>query len=333
MRVGFQVWSQHVTWLELMAAGRAIDEAGFDELWSNDHLLPLAPGAETTHEGLAGPIFDGWSVLFGWAAATTRVRLGCLVSGAGFRNPGVLVKVATALDHAADGRAALGLGAGWAAREHAAFGVELPPIRERLDRLEEAAAICRSLLDGATATRDGRWWRVAGAVNDPRPIGPLPLLIGGSGARRTLGIVARYADAWSADGNDVATFAERSARLDEHCRTIGRDPAQIERTVGLPPVLVRDSRDAAVRDLAAILVRHGTPPAEANAVAAASPFAATADDVESLLRAYAAAGAAAVMFDWPSPFDPRTLESLAAIRSRLADSRVDAEVESITVRR
>lgn len=320
MRIGFQVWSQHVTWPELIAAGRAIDEAGFDELWSNDHLLPLAPGADAVHEGLAGPIFEGWSVLFGWAAVTTRVRLGCLVSAAGYRNPAILVKSATALDHASNGRAALGLGAGWAAREHAAFGVELPPIRERLDRLEEAAAICRPLLDGETVTREGRWWRAAGAVNDPGPVGPLPLLIGGSGARRTLRIVARYADAWSADGNDVETFAERSARLDEHCRSIGRDPSAIERTVGLPPVLIRDSRDEAVRDLARILARHGTPPAEDEAAAAASPFAATAAEVESLLRAYAAAGASAVMLDWPSPFDRPTLEALAAIRARLIPS-------------
>jgi alkanesulfonate monooxygenase SsuD/methylene tetrahydromethanopterin reductase-like flavin-dependent oxidoreductase (luciferase family) len=300
-----------------MAAGAEIEAAGFDELWSNDHLMPVAPGADAPLEGLEGPVFEGWSVLFGWAAATTRARLGCLVSAAGYRNPAILVKAATALDHASGGRAAFGLGAGWARREHEAFGVELPAVGERLDRLEEAAAICRALLDGVPVERDGRWWHLKGATNDPRPLGPLPLLIGGSGPRRTLPIVARFADAWSGDGDDAAMFAERSRQLDDHCRAIGRDPAAVERTVGLPPPMIRRTRDAAIAALAETLVRHGTPEADAATVAASSPFVGAAKAVADALSAYAESGASAVMLDWPSPFDRPTLEALAEIATDL----------------
>ncbi len=319
LRIGFQVWAQRVSWPELMEAGRAIDAAGFDELWSNDHVLPVAPGRDRPVEGLDGPIFEGWGVLFGWAATTSRVRLGCLVSAAGYRNPALLVRTATALDHASGGRAVLGLGAGWARREHETIGVELPDApAERLDRLEEAAAICRDLLDGRVSGRSGRWWSTSGARNDPPPMGPLPLLIGGSGPRRTLPIVARYADAWSADGDDPESFRRRSQLLDERAAEAGRDPGAIERTVGLPPPLVRPSRAAAVDVLAGVLAEHGTPAGDAVDVARSSPFAAPIDAVEDTLRAYEDAGAQAVMFDWPAPFDAATLEALAALRERFA---------------
>ena len=122
LRVGLQVWGQYVTWDELMSIGADIDALGFDELWSNDHFLPLAAGTDGADGGLAGPVFEGWSILFGWAARTSQARMGCLVSGAGYRNPGLLVKMATALDHATGGRAALGLGGGWFEPEHRAFG-------------------------------------------------------------------------------------------------------------------------------------------------------------------------------------------------------------------
>src|SRR5262245_60541045 len=128
--IGLQVWASHTSWPELMTAGRAIDGAGFETLWSNDHFVP-ALGPEAVTGPVDGPIFDGWSVLFGWAAVTQRIRLGCLVSGAGYRNPGLLVRMATTLDHASAGRAMLGLGAGWHEREHRMYGFAFPGVRER----------------------------------------------------------------------------------------------------------------------------------------------------------------------------------------------------------
>jgi alkanesulfonate monooxygenase SsuD/methylene tetrahydromethanopterin reductase-like flavin-dependent oxidoreductase (luciferase family) len=321
LRIGFQVWSQYVTWPELMSIGREIDQLEFDELWSNDHLLPQAAGGIGALGELDGPVFEGWSVLFGWAGITRHARMGCLVSGGAYRNPGLLVKMATALDHATNGRAALGLGAGWFEREHRAFGYEFPPVGQRLDRLADAAAICRGLLDGAAVTYEGDWFSAMDARNDPPPVqSRLPLAIGGSGEKRTLRIVAQYADIWNADQDDPESFQRRSGILDEHCRAVGRDPTSIERTAGLAAPCIRPTREEAVEVLAGILQRQAMPRDDALRMASSSPFLGPAQDVARELQRYHAAGLGAVMFDWPAPFDRETLEALAGpVRSALAD--------------
>jgi len=310
--MGFQVWGQFVTWPELMTIGQEIDELGFDELWSNDHFLPQAAGGAGGLGELDGPVFEGWSTLFGWAGRTSRARMGCLVSGGGYRNPGLLVKMATALDHATGGRAVLGLGAGWFEREHRAFGFEFPPLGRRLDRLAEAAAICRGMLDGTSVTFDGDWFTALDARNDPPPVqARLPLAIGGSGEKRTLRTVAEFADIWNADQDDPESFRRRNGILDEHCRAVGRDPGSIERTAGLPAPCIRPTRDEAVEALTAILEQQAMPTDAARRMAAASPFAGPVASVVAELRRYRDAGLGAVMFDWPAPFDRRTLQELA----------------------
>jgi alkanesulfonate monooxygenase SsuD/methylene tetrahydromethanopterin reductase-like flavin-dependent oxidoreductase (luciferase family) len=321
LRIGFQVWSQYVTWPELMAIGRDIDHLGFDELWSNDHLLPQAAGGVGALGELDGPVIEGWSILFGWAGITRHARMGCLVSGGGYRNPGLLVKMATALDHATAGRAALGLGAGWFEREHRAFGFEFPPLGKRLDRLGEAAAICRGLLDGSSVTYDGDWFKALDARNDPPPLQPrLPLAIGGSGEKRTLRIVAQYADIWNADQDDPDSFRRRNGILDEHCRAVGRPPESIERTAGLAAPCIRPTRDEAIDVLAAILQQQAMPRAAALQMARNSPFVGPVEVVVAELRRYREAGLGAVMFDWPAPFDRPTLEALAGpVRSALTE--------------
>lgn len=312
LRLGFQVWGQYVTWDELMRIGHEIDELGFEELWANDHFVPPVPGPDGEIGQLDGPVFEGWSTLFGWAAVTRRARMGVLVSGAGYRNPALMVKMATALDHATGGRAVLGLGAGWLEREHRAFGFEFPPLGKRIDRFTEAAAICRLLLHGTTVHVAGDWYAMEGARNDPPPVQqPLPLAIGGSGEKRTLRIVAANADIWNADGDDPASFLRRSEILDGHCRTVGRDPASIERTAGLPPPCIRASRDEAVAALTATLEQQHIPRGIAQEMAARSPFAGTVESVAAKLREYRDVGLAAAMFDWPAPFDRQTLEALA----------------------
>lgn len=312
LRLGFQVWSQYVTWPELMAIGREIDDLGFDELWSNDHLFPQAAGGAGALGELDGPVIEGWSILFGWAGMTRRARMGCLVSGGGYRNPGLLVKMATALDHATGGRAALGLGAGWFEREHRAFGFEFPQLGRRLDRLAEAAAICRGLLDGISVTFEGDWFTAVDARNDPPPLQErLPLVIGGSGEKRTLRIVAQYGDIWNADQDDPEAFRRRNGILDEHCHAVGRDPASIERTAGLAAPCIRATREEAVETLARTLELQAMPRSAALEMATASPFAGTVDSVTDALRGYRDAGLSAAMFDWPAPFDRPTLEALA----------------------
>jgi alkanesulfonate monooxygenase SsuD/methylene tetrahydromethanopterin reductase-like flavin-dependent oxidoreductase (luciferase family) len=312
LRIGFQVWSQYVTWQELMTIGHDIDELGFDELWSNDHLLPQAAGGVGALGELDGPVFEGWSILFGWAGITSRARMGCLVSGGAYRNPGLLVKMATALDHATGGRAVLGLGAGWFEREHQAFGYEFPPVGKRLDRLGDAAAIARGLLEGSSVTHHGEWFSATDARNDPPPVQPrLPIAIGGSGEKRTLRIVAQYADIWNADQDDPESFSRRSGILDEHCRAVGRPPGSIERTAGLAAPCIRPTREEAVAALTAIFEQQAMPHADALRMATASPFAGPVPAVVAELRRYRDAGLSALMFDWPAPFDRPTLDALA----------------------
>jgi alkanesulfonate monooxygenase SsuD/methylene tetrahydromethanopterin reductase-like flavin-dependent oxidoreductase (luciferase family) len=257
--------------------------------------------------------------LAGWAERTRQVTLGCLVSGAAYRNPALLVRMVVALDHASAGRAILGLGAGWHATEHHAFGYAYPSLGQRLDRLEEAAAICRQMLDGKAAELTGAWFSVHGARAEPRPLQPhLPLLIGGSGERRTIPLVARVADIWNGEG-EPADWERRSRLLDDACRAVGRDPSEVRRTVGLPPPLIRSDRLEAVEALAAQLTHHGLQPEAARAASQASQLVGDVPRVVARLRAYMVAGVEEVIFDWPSPLDEATLLALAGpVRAALS---------------
>jgi alkanesulfonate monooxygenase SsuD/methylene tetrahydromethanopterin reductase-like flavin-dependent oxidoreductase (luciferase family) len=319
IRIGFQVWGQAASWDELMDAAERVEGLGFASLFANDHLMPILGDADGPVLGSSGPVYEGWMTLGAWAARTSRVPLGMMVCGVGYRNLGLTVKMATALDHASAGRAILGLGAGWHEPEHRAFGYEFPSLGDRISRLDEAGQVARGLLDGQAVTFGGRWIRAEAMRNDPPPAQVrMPLLIGGSGEKRTLRIVARDADIWNGEG-DPATYARRNGILDAHCREIGRDPGAIARTAGVPPICIRDTREAAVEALGAILTRHAGPPGQARAWAASSPLADTAEVVGRLLREWHAAGAEEVVADLPVPLDIETLERLAGpVRERLS---------------
>ena len=316
--IGFQVWGQSVSWHDLMATGERIEALGFASLFANDHMMPILGDAKGPILGAHGPVFEGWMTLGAWAARTTRVPLGVMVCGVGYRNVGLTVKMATALDHASAGRAMLGLGAGWHEPEHRAFGYDVLSLGDRMSRLDEASRIARAMLDGGPVTQDGRWVSGHDLRNDPPPIQTrMPLLIGGSGEQRTLRIVARDADIWNGEG-DPATYAHKHDVLDERCAEIGRDPRSIRRTVGVQPVCIRATKEAAVDALAVILGKQGGSAAQARAWAASSPLADTQDAVVRLLRAWRAAGAEEAIVDLPSPIDDETIERLAGpVRERL----------------
>lgn len=318
IRIGFQIWGQSVAWPDLMAAGERIEAMGFASLWANDHLMPILGDADGPVLGPNGPIFEGWMTLGAWAARTTRIPLGVLVSGVGYRNVGLTVKMATALDHASAGRAMLGLGAGWHQPEHQAFGYEVLSLGDRISRFDEASRLARAMLDGRPVTQEGRWISGYDLRNDPPPVQTrMPLVIGGSGEKRMLRIVARDADIWNGEGDPV-TYAHKSAVLDEHCAALGRDPAAIRRTVGVPPVCIRATREEAVDALAAILARQGGG-AASRAWAASSRLADTEDVVVAQFRAWRAAGAEEAIVDLPTPLDDETLDRLAGpVRERLA---------------
>lgn len=311
IRIGFQVWSMAIGWADLMAIGERIEALGFSSLFANDHFMPVLGDAEGAVVGPDGPVFDGWMVLAGWAGRTARLPLGTLVSAVGYRNIGLTVRMATALDHASGGRALLGIGAGWHEPETRAFGYDELALGDRISRLEEAAAVARGLLDGATVTHDGRWIRAVGMRNDPAPVQPrLPLLIAGNGEKRALRIVARFADIWNGEGLPD-DYARRNGVLDHWCADVDRDPATIRRTVGIPPVMIRASRSAAVDALAATLGRYGGGDAQARGWAASSPLADTAEVVADHLRRWRTAGAEEVVIDQPSPLDDETIDRLA----------------------
>jgi alkanesulfonate monooxygenase SsuD/methylene tetrahydromethanopterin reductase-like flavin-dependent oxidoreductase (luciferase family) len=313
LRLGFQVWSMGIAWDDLMAAGERVESLGFASLFANDHFLPVLGDADGPVIGEPGPVFEGWMVLAGFAARTSRLPLGMMVAAVGYRNIGVTVKMVTALDHATHGRLMLGIGAGWHEPEIEAFGYDQLTLGERLGRLDEASAVARTLLDGEAATVDGRWIRAKGMRNDPPPYqARLPLLVAGSGEKRTLRIVARDADIWNGEGvPDV--YRHKNRVLDEWCDELGRDPGEIRRTVGVPPVCIRDTRDGAVEALATILGRYGGLPGRARGWAASSPLADTEANVAGLFREWRAAGAEEAIIDQPWPFDAETFERLAAM--------------------
>lgn len=225
MRFGLKL-SQKATIDEYRAVWRIADEAGFEHCWNMDHFATL--GGDPT-----GDIFEAWALLGAMAEATTRTRIGCMVTGNTYRHPGVLAKAAVTVDHLSGGRLEFGLGAAWAENEHAMLGLEFGTLGERMDRLEEACQIITSLWTSARTSFAGTHYRLQDAIAEPKPVQRPhpPIWIGGSGRKRTLRITARYADVWNAAGGSPEEIAELSDVLDRHCADVGRDPAEIRRTV------------------------------------------------------------------------------------------------------
>jgi F420-dependent oxidoreductase-like protein len=227
MRYGIKL-SQNATIDQLRAVWRVADEAGFDHCWCMDHLATLGPADD-------GPIFEAWTLLAGMAVATSRTRIGCMVTGNTYRHPAVLAKAAVTVDHLSGGRLEFGLGAGWAENEHTMLGLPFGTKVDRADWLEEACEVIRSLWTQQRTSFDGKHYKLTGAIAEPKPVQQPhpPIWIGGSGRQRTLRITARYADVWNAAGGSPEEVAEASAVLDQRCAEIGRDPAQIRRSVQL----------------------------------------------------------------------------------------------------
>jgi alkanesulfonate monooxygenase SsuD/methylene tetrahydromethanopterin reductase-like flavin-dependent oxidoreductase (luciferase family) len=168
------------------------------------------------------------------ACTTTKVRVGSLVYSVGYRHPAVLAKAITAIDQLSDGRADMGIGAGWAKVEYDAYGMPFPDAKTRLDQLEEGIQCLRGLLHHDVTTFEGRYFTLTEARNEPRPVqAHLPIWIGGGGEKRTLKIAARYADGWNVPFIAPEEFARKNAILDEHCATVGRDPKQIKRAINV----------------------------------------------------------------------------------------------------
>ena len=227
LRFGLKL-SQAATLDTLMTIWRVADDSGFDHCWNMDHFASL--GGDDTLD-----IFEAWTLLAGMAARTTRTRVGCSVTGNTYRHPAVLAKAAVTVDHLSGGRLEFGIGAGWAENEHTMLGLPFGTARERADRLEEALPIIRSLWTQPRTTFTGKHYLLAEAVAEPKPVQTPhpPIWIGGVGRRRTLRMAAEHAAVWNAPGGSPEEVTELSAVLDGHCADIGRDPAEIRRSVQL----------------------------------------------------------------------------------------------------
>lgn len=305
MRFGLQLWSQQTDWPGFRDAALAAEEAGWDSVWTWDHLNAIFGPWEQ-------PIFEGWSVLSALGPLTTRIRLGLMVGANTFRNPGLTAKLATTLDHVSGGRAVLGIGGAWFEREHDAFGIDFGSgFGERLDRLDESVMLLRRLLDGERFSHDGRFYTMHDALCEPRPIQKrLPILIGGSGPRKTLRTVASRADAWNTSG----TLDEVRGHLDilaEHGADVGRDIATIEKSISFP-IILRDDPAAAASVYGALLANNGVTDMGKVPVLLGSP-----DEVADQLRPYAELGFETVIVRMPAPYDRETIDRMARVQERV----------------
>lgn len=223
MRFAFKTAPQHTEWGDVLEVWQAADEIGFYESgWLFDHFYPIFSDS-------TGPCLEGWTALAGLAQATRRLRVGVLVTGNVYRHPAVLANMAATVDVISGGRLELGLGAGWNDEECTAYGIDLPPLRERFDRFDEALAVIVGLLSETTTDFDGTHYQLRQARCEPKPVQRPhpPICIGGTGERRTLRSVARFAQHWNFPGGPAEQFAAKLEVLRGHCADLGRDPAEI----------------------------------------------------------------------------------------------------------
>jgi alkanesulfonate monooxygenase SsuD/methylene tetrahydromethanopterin reductase-like flavin-dependent oxidoreductase (luciferase family) len=305
MKFGLQLWSQHTSWAGFRDAALHAEAAGWDSIWTWDHLLAIfGPWQQ--------PIFEGWTALAALGPITKHVRLGLMVGANTFRNPGLTAKLATTLDHVSDGRAVLGIGGAWFEREHDAFGIDFGASPgERLGWLDESVMLMRRLLDGELVTHDGPRYRMHDALCEPRPIQPhLPILIGGSGRQKTLRTVAERADAWNTSG-PIDEVTDAVATLERHCTDVGRDIGSIEKTLSFP-IILRDDAAAARHRLQASLDANGVPIDDFDGYLAGSP-----DEVADAIRPYLELGFETIIVRMPAPFDSETIDRMAEVRDRL----------------
>jgi len=250
IRFGLQTPQQHLSWQELLGLWQEVDALGYDTAWVFDHFLPIFSDP-------TGSCLEGWTALAALAMATRRVRLGVMVTGNTYRQPAVLAKMATTVDIISGGRLIFGLGAGWFELEHREYGVRFHTTLERLRRLDEACAVIKLLWTQEKSDFNGKHFKLESASFNPKPLQKPhpPILIGASGEKVALGIVAQHAQMWNSFGTPEI-FRTKIARLEEHCRRVGRDPTTIEKSVLIGGTLALDEARRRIDAYAAAGVTH-----------------------------------------------------------------------------
>lgn len=302
--LGLQLWNQVFTWPEARGAAIRAEELGYDGIWTWEHALACmgAPHQDT---------FDAYTLLTAWSQVTSRVTLGVLTGANTFWNPALLAKKVTTLDHVSDGRAILGIGAGWFEPEHTAFGLDFGSgWGDRLSWLDESAALLRGLLDGQVVTSPpGSRYSVNEATLLPRPVQPrIPILIGGGGEQKTLRTVARYADIWNWVGlEDLGVMRRKHEVFEERCEEEGRDPSTIVRSAFFSPV-VRDTADEAMRFFRTQMKANRL---DESVLEDSDIYVTTAARMTELMLAWKEIGVTHFIVEIAAPFDDETAERIA----------------------
>ena len=295
--IGANCWNQHTAWPDLLGAGIRADTLGYDTLWTWDHLYPIV-GDEH------GPSFEGWLTITAWAARTERVRIGLMVGANPYREPTLVAKMATTLDHISNGRAILGIGAAWNETEARDFGFAFgsgPP--DRLRWLGEALPIMRGMLDSAEPTASGPRYQAIHTRNLPPPVQRhLPIFIGGAGEKVTLRLVARYAD-MNNIGGGVENVRAKEQILLEHCDAVERDSSEIERTASVGTIFIRDDPAAAKRAGLAAFARNGATPWY--------PHWGTPEQIADELSGFVHLGYRHLIANFPAPYDEESMTRFA----------------------
>jgi alkanesulfonate monooxygenase SsuD/methylene tetrahydromethanopterin reductase-like flavin-dependent oxidoreductase (luciferase family) len=314
IRVGVELMNEAARWSDVRSAVVRADSLGLDSLWTWDHLMPVNA---SPHE----PVLEGWALLAAWAAITRHPTVGLMVGANTLRHPGVVAKSAVTVDHISNGRCVLGLGAGSQPKEHHLHGIPHGALRgERFSWLEEAIEAIRALLAGKDVrSLANAHYQFAGARHAPAPVrgsGRLPILVGGSGARRTLPIVARQADIWNpgAPTTEFNYVRERSARLDELCDRFGRDPATIERTLD-PVIMIRASRLEAQQALEPLLAGCTV---ETGFAGKSEFWVGPPEAIASRFQPFMDVGFTHLIAGLPAPYDAETIEGMAEVRRLLS---------------
>ena len=300
LRLGILLWSQAATWPEILSAARRVDALGYDSLWTWDHVYAIFGDPNQ-------PIFEGYTTLAAWAMATEHARLGLLVGANTFRDPALVAKMIATIDHISRGRAIAGIGGAWFEHEHRADGYDFGSgFGQRLDWLDEAVPAIRGLLDGEEVTSEpGGRYTFDRAIHHPAPVqAHVPIMIGGSGEKKTLRTVARCADMWNAMG-PLDLMRRKVEVLRGHCEAVGRDPAEIEFTLGLKTT-IRDSQAEAERVWREHMAHNRTPLPR---VEADDTFwRGTPEQIAERLGPYVELGFTTAISEIPAPYDDESIE-------------------------
>jgi alkanesulfonate monooxygenase SsuD/methylene tetrahydromethanopterin reductase-like flavin-dependent oxidoreductase (luciferase family) len=310
-RYGILLFSQATTWPDMLDAAKRIDRLGYDHIWAWDHLYAIFGDPYQD-------FFEGYTLLAAWARETERARLGLLVGANTFRNPGIVAKTITTIDHISGGRAILGIGGAWMEEEHTAHGIDFGSgFGQRLDWMDEATGAMRALLDGETVTSElGGHYQFDGLVHHPVPVQKrLPIMIGGSGEKKTLRSVAKYADMWNAMGT-VETMRHKIDVLRQHCADVGRDPSEIEFTLGIKAT-IRDSAEEADKVWRAAMEHNRTPMSDVEDDE--TFWNGTPEQLAERLAPYVELGFETIISEQPAPYDVESIERLIGQVKPLVD--------------